>query len=70
MALIELKDLEGHLWHAAGWEKVRNTSKNIGEAIQCALRVIEALWGIFCLAVNSNTHSDFLVIFSSSKSSN
>ena len=26
----------------ASWEKVRNTSKNIGEAIQNALRLIEA----------------------------
>ncbi|PPI82990.1 SAM-dependent DNA methyltransferase [Marinobacter maroccanus] len=35
----------------AGWEKVRNTSKNIGEAIQSALRLIEAknerLHGVF-----------------------
>ncbi|MBC3996021.1 SAM-dependent DNA methyltransferase [Morganella morganii] len=35
----------------AAWEKVRNTSKNIGEAIQNALRLIEAnnprLYGVF-----------------------
>lgn len=35
----------------ASWEKVRNTSKNIGEAIQNALRLIEAnnprLHGVF-----------------------
>ena len=35
----------------ASWEKVRNTSKNIGEAIQTALRLIEAnnprLHGVF-----------------------